>query len=176
VSFFTGNPRPEPRLTNPFAKIYAFTQTKFNGVQQTVIDSINILYSFYTTVNIYPDSTDSASCDSCYRGEPFDIPNGRSLGFKIEVRDIYNHPIMGGSTVSVAVDGKGAELIGDSDFKIPDTNIITPNRPGVTLFFVRLADAEPDSISIIGNSVGVNVKVQSRYNGDASDVSFGKVH
>jgi len=97
----------------------------------------------------------------------FTIEPGGAQEFTLFVSDADLNPLVGGSTIAVTLDGKGAVLQGvPSSFSLPDAESFGATVPGLNRFDFRVAD-DRDEMTLAGSNLSVNVTITSDGNGEA---------
>lgn len=99
--------------------------------------SICTVFSGTTTTHLTPPDHDAS----------LTVLAGGSVPFVLTVSDDLNNPIVGGSTVSITVQGSRAKVLGVSNFTIPDQLPKEPNtiELGLSQFLFSIADNAPTS-------------------------------
>lgn len=106
ATLFSNEPRPaHPTLGVGFGTI---TATTADETGQAISRETIVLFSGVAQISISPSSG-------------FDIPNGSSQTFQYEVKDQNGNPLVGGTTITVEVEGEDVETRGDVNLTMPDT-------------------------------------------------------
>lgn len=151
------------RLTPSTATFEGINGTPNNALTNNIFDSTTVLFSGNTRVTITQVSDSFRDED---RGRFGPLPdgtifNGGSQNFLYTVSDRNGNPITGGSTVEVTLDPEdaGAELIGDTNFTIPDTQ-----RGSTDFAFTVLNNRDEEENA----TVAVTINVTSAPNGNVT--------
>ena len=113
------------------------------------------------------ETTFSAHTAALLTPPSFTIADGGSQQFTLVVADRDLNPLVGGSTISVALEGDGAEIVGiPGTITLPDAQSFGSLLPGLnsfTFFVIDSAQGEPTTTS----NLAVNVTIASDGGGDA---------
>jgi hypothetical protein len=151
------------RLTPSTATYTVINGASDNALTNNIFDSTTVLFSGNTRVTI----TQVADIFQDQNRVGFGpLPDGTIFNtgaqtFIYTVSDQNGNPITSGSTVQVTLDpsGAGAELVGDVDFTIPDTQ-----RGGTDFAFSLLNNREESG----NEAVAITINVTSAPNGDVT--------
>lgn len=136
VELISAEPRPfHQTLGAGFATITASTVDENS---QTISKETIVLFSGVPQISIAPTSVN--------------IPNAGSQSFSYSVSDQNSNPLVGGTTISVTVEGENVAAQGDLDVVLPDTQ-----SPFWTQFNFLVYDTE-DTLNVANP---VTIKVES---------------
>lgn len=114
------------------------------GDQVVVFGSICTTFSGPTQVLLLPDGTGP-------------LEAGGFRNYTLTVSDGVGNPIVGGSSLSISVDGARARVVGLTDFTLPDATTFGLIVDGINRFHFTVLDKAPESTSAEVDAITVKV-------------------
>lgn len=151
VTLYSNEPRPaHPIYGVGFGTVTASTADETG---QTISKETIVLFSGIPQLSITPSTG-------------FDIPNGGSQNFLYEVKDQNGNPLVGGTTISVEVEGDDVETRGDLNLTLPDTQ---------SKSYTRFAFVVSDAVDTVDQAKPVYIKITTNGQNGNAYISIGGI-
>lgn len=151
VTLYSNEPRPaHPIFGVGFGAVTASTADETG---QTISKETIVLFSGIPQLSITPSTG-------------FDIPNGGSQNFLYEVKDQNGNPLVGGTTISVEVEGDDVESRGDLNLTLPDTQ---------SKSYTRFSFVVTDAVDTVDQAKPVYIKISTSGQNGNSYISIGGI-